>query len=107
MEKNKKKSDAEATANLIDRDKYIMFRNQMQDGTHVARLMDYLWFHGSITPSECFNRLGNTRIGSTISILRHHYGVPIRTVTITKKKAGKVIRYGQYVIERSGKYVPM
>ena len=103
----KKKSDAEATANLIDRDKYIMLRNQMQGGTHVARLFDYLWTHDSITPAECFDKLGNTRIGSTVSILRHRYDVPIKTKTIAKKVCGKTIRYGSYSIERSEKNVQM
>lgn len=97
---NKKKGDAEAVANPITKHDYIMIRNQMQEGTHVARLFDYLWLYGAITPMECYELLGNTRISSTVSLLRNNYDVPVKTTIVHTKKAGKNVRYGQYWIER-------
>lgn len=93
----KEKSRAEATANFIRRyEQYNKYRSKMQDKTHVTRLFDYLWFNDSITPMECFFKLGNTRISSTVSILRHEYGVPIRTEMVSKN--GK--KYGVYSLDK-------
>lgn len=100
MEDRKKESVTEVNANLITKDQYITFRNRIQPDTHLARLLDYLWMFGSITSMECFEELGNTRVGSTVGILRNEYGVPITTTMATKKRNGRVIRYGIYSIER-------
>ena len=96
----KKKGDAEAVANLVTKHDYITIRNTMQEDTHVARLFDWLWHNGSITPMECYDFLGNTRIGSTVGILRHQYGVPVKMEMCERKSLGKTVRYGKYSIER-------
>ena len=93
MSTYKKKSSAEATANP-KRVKYIRLKEQMQDGTHVVNLLTYLYKHKSITPMECYEKLNNTRISSTVSILRHVYGVPVKMEKVTKN--GRT--YGVYSI---------
>lgn len=91
----KRKSDAEAIANSRIHEEYTKVRNKMQDGTHVARLFDYMYFVGDITPMECFEKLGNTRISSTVYCLRRNYGLPIRTKMVVKN--GK--SFGAYGID--------
>lgn len=93
----KKKGRAEATANL-KRKNYNRIRQHMQDGTHVADLFDYLYKHDTITPMECFEMLDNTRISSTVSILRHDYGVPVEMEKTTKNHR----TYGVYSIDWEG-----
>ena len=90
----KKKGSAEASANP-KHNKYNKLRKHMQDGTHVSDLFDYLYKHDTITPMECFVMLDNTRISSTVSILRHDYGVPVDMVKTTKN--GRT--YGVYSID--------
>ena len=94
MAEIKKKGDADATANL-KRTNYTKLIGKTQDGTHVRRLLKYLYEHDAITPMECFQHLNNTRISSTVSILRHEYGVPVKMVKVTKN--GK--SYGVYSID--------
>lgn len=94
MANEKKKGSAEASANP-KHNKYNKLRKHMQDGTHVSDLFDYLYKNDTITPMECFVMLDNTRISSTVSILRHDYGVPVVTNMI--EKDGK--RYGVYSID--------
>ena len=94
MNQTKKKSSAEATANPIH-EKYTTLRSRMQEGTHVRNLFDYLYRNKEITPMECFDKLNNTRISSTVSILRHEYGVPIVMQKTTKN--GRT--YGVYWID--------
>ena len=90
----KTKGSAEASASR-KQDKYNKVRKHMQDGTHVSDLFDYLYRHDTITPMECFEMLDNTRISSTVSILRHDYGVPVDMVKTTKN--GRT--YGVYSID--------
>jgi hypothetical protein len=94
MGSEKKKGSAEASANP-KQEKYNKLRKHMQDGTHVSDLFDYLYRHDTITPMECFWALDNTRISSTVSILRHDYGVPVDMVKTTKN--GRT--YGVYSID--------
>lgn len=94
MKQNKRKSRAEATANPIH-EKYTTERERMQEGTHVRNLFDYLYKHEEITPMECFEKLNNTRISSTVSILRHEYGVPI----VMQKRTKNGRTYGVYSID--------
>ena len=94
MGNEKKKGSAEASANP-KHNKYNKLRKHMQDGTHVSDLFDYLYKHDTITPMECFVMLDNTRISSTVSILRHDYGVPVDMVKTTKN--GRT--YGVYSID--------
>ena len=84
----------------INRSDYIRIRNTMQADTHVARLFDYLWLHGKITSAECFDRLGNTRISSTVSQLRNVYDIPVKTDMASRKVCGKRVEYGVYSFER-------
>lgn len=97
----KEKSRAEATANSINQQQYNRARQKMQDGTHHARLLDYLWINGQITSFECFEKLHNTRISATVYKLRHIYGVPVNTDYITKNG----YTFGVYSIERSNQNV--
>lgn len=94
MGSEKKKGSAEASANP-KQDKYNKLRERTQAETHVRDLVDYLYRNKSITSYECFQLLNNTRISSTVSILRHDYGVPVVTDMI--EKDGK--RYGVYSID--------
>jgi hypothetical protein len=94
MGSEKKKGSAEATANL-KRKNYIRLREQTQDGTHIRDLLDYLYKNDTITPMECFEYLNNTRISSTVSILRHDYNVPVQMEKVTKN--GRT--YGVYSID--------
>ena len=93
MAVTKQKSSAEATANPTHK-QYIKLRRQMQPGTHVRDLLDYLYSNPTITSYEAFKYLNNTRVSSTVSILRHAYGVPVVANMVNKN--GK--RYAVYSI---------
>ena len=92
----KEKSRAEATANSITQEQYTKLRRTMQADSHVLKLFDYLWWHDHITSIECFSVLKNTRISSTVSLLRHTYGVPIKTEMVEAN--GK--RFGVYSMDK-------
>lgn len=90
----KKKSGAEATA-IQKQEKYITLRKQMQAGTHVRRVFDFMYQHGSITSFQAFEFLNNTRLSASVFQLRTTYGVPV--VTTMMEKNG--IRYGKYWVD--------
>lgn len=108
MEKKKNGTAEAVAAHPFTGDEYIRVRNLLQINSHGKpshrlRLLDYLWTHGDITSMECFDRLHNTRISSAVYDLRHSYGVPIETKTVTKKRRGEIIRYGLYYIAKEDK----
>ena len=76
-------------------EKYNRLRERTQAETHVRDLVEYLWTHGTITSYECFEKLNNTRVSSTVSILRHDYDVPVNMVMVQNGRK----RYGQYSID--------
>lgn len=89
----KKKSRPKSA--ILKQEKYNRLREKTQAETHVRDLVDYLWENGCITSYECFKYLNNTRISSTVSILRHDYGVPVQMNMIERN--GK--RFGEYSID--------
>lgn len=96
----KKKNTADANAPLFTQAEYIAIRNNLQEKSHRARLLDFLWQYGCVTNMQAYEVLDNTRVGSTVHDLRK-MGVPIVTTMVRRKKReGYSSPYGVYSIRK-------
>lgn len=74
----------------------------MRQMTYVNDIYKYLKTKGSITSWESIEKFGNTRLSATIYILRHTYGLDIKSKWIyTRKwwKPWKRTRFVKYILE--------
>ncbi len=65
--------------------------------TQTDMVLDYLNTHGTITPLDALRELGCFRLAARIKDIENRgYVVPRRTVSVTGKKSGKVVRITEY-----------
>ena len=58
--------------------------------THVYKILNHLIMHKTISSPEAFELYRNTRLASTIEILRHTYGSNIETEPIIDRDGNKM-----------------
>ena len=69
--------------------------------THKQRVLDYVKKFGSISSLEAFRDLGNTRLSSTIFLLKEDgYKITTKNET-TKNRFGDKTTYCRYYIEEN------
>lgn len=74
----------------------------MSKVTHKERVLKYIEDFGSISSLEAFNDLGNTRLSSSIYLLRHEDNLPIKSINETKiNRYGDKTTYSRYYLKDS------
>lgn len=82
-----------------NQDKYKAVLEKMQDGTHVKNIFRHLVDYGKITSMEAFLDYGNTRVASTVNLLKNNYDLPIFTRMVNgKNRYGHRTTYGEYIL---------
>lgn len=65
--------------------------------SQVIRIWDYLVANGSITPLEAMNLFGVMRLAAVIHVIRHRFGIDIKTEMIeVKNRFGETARVARY-----------
>lgn len=75
----------------------------MRQMTYLDDVYHHLKTKGSITSWESIEKYGNTRLSSTIHILRHKYGMNIKSIWVYSRKFWKPwrkTRFVKYVLEK-------
>lgn len=79
----------------------IIKHNRVEEGTHYARVLNYLKEHGEINSLIAIYQLGDTRLSATIFLLRQD-GYDIETVkTEGKNRYGDTVYFATYKLKKS------
>lgn len=69
----------------------------MSKDTQVKQVLQRIRECGSITSMEAFTEFGITRLAAVIYVIRHDFGIDIKSDTVTgKNRFGNPVNYARY-----------